>query len=863
MFVSSTLEELAPERVAAREAIERLRLVPVMFELGARPYPPQDLYRAYLEQSHIFVGLYWQRYGWVAPDMDISGLEDEWRMSSSHPRLVYVKHAPERRDERLEELLGQIRDGGVSYRSFEGPDELRELLENDLALLLSERFETVGDATVDVRARTAPAPPEREPPGHRLPSPPSALIGRADELELLGKMLAQDDVRLVSITGAGGSGKTRLALELAARCRDQLGSRVAFVDLSGLRSSALVLPTIAAALGVKDAGEGDLVDAIASVMADASMLLVIDNFEHVMDAAPHLAEILSVTDDVTMLVTSRQALHLRWEHEFPLGSLDVPDPEQQVSVDAIAAASSVELLVERIRRVRPTFRLDASNAPVVADIVRRRDGLPLALELAAARLRMLQPADLLDRLERCLDELAATSPDMPVRHRTLRAAITWSHEQLSGPEQVVFRRLGVFADGASIEAVEAVCAGAGVETASVLDIVTGLVDKSLVLPVEASLTGAVAGGSRVTMLSTIREFAVEQLVEAGEAETTWDRHLLWHTSVAEQAWTGFWSPDMEAWLARVEVDRDNLRGALDHAAGSGDAMLGLRLGASLWPFWDVRGQYREGERRLRDLLAEADGSDSIERGRALSAQGWLVALMGDFERACELMQQGLPLVRRHGSKHQLAWSLAELGNVTFSLGRVEETRAMFSESQALAVEMDDAFLRGLGHFGLAYVAFLEGDLASMRAQLEQSLDLTRLMFQPWGIAWAQFSMGVLSIMEGDHHAAIGAITESLQMRWAIRDARGLAESIQLLATQSSAVGDVDWSALLHGAAELQREANGLTILPFLRPLHDESVERLRAALGDDELARRWQLGRSMPLEKLVPEALSRHPGLTV
>lgn len=844
VFVSSTLQEMAPERAAAKEAITRLRLVPVMFELGARPHPPSELYRAYLEQSHIFVGLYWERYGWVAPDMDISGLEDEWILAANHPKLVYIKEPVNDREPRLVELLDRIReDGSTSYRSFRDSDELRELLQDDLAVMLSERFESVEETA------SSPASVRAE-PVHDVPRPPTPMIGREPEIATITDLLSREDTRLVTICGSGGSGKTRLAVELATLARDELGWRVAYADLTGLRSSSLVMPTIAGALGIQDAGDRTLVEAIASVIDGTRVLLVVDNFEHVIDTAPDIAEVLAATTCLKILVTSRQALRLRWEHEFPLHPLPVPDPQQQSTPDAVGASPAVDLLVERVQRVRPGFRLDETNFEAVAEIARRLDGLPLALELAAARMRLLGPKELLDRLERRLDALGGPTADLPDRHRTLRATIHWSHDHLSDEEQRVFRRLGVFAGGATYEAVEAVCTGDDVAPYSLLDIVESLVDKSL-------LTTSTEGPTRVGMLETIREFAVEQLVEAGEAEATWDRHLRWFTRVAESAWDGFWSNRMADFLADVERELDNLRSALDHASGAGDPLLGLRLGASLWPFWDVRGMYREGERRLRELLEIAPDTPSVQRGRALSAQGWMVALTGDFERAKDLMEAGLPMVREHGSPRQLAWALAEEGNVAFSLGEAELCGRLFDESLEIARGLDDVFLVGLGLFGQAYTAFLLGDLDTMAAKLDESLDLTRLVIQPWGIAWAQFSRGILAIMLGDTVAAVPRVTESLQLRWQMRDARGMTESIQILATLASANGELEWSALLHGAAELQREANGLTILPFLRPLHDESVARLHEGLGEAQTAELWLLGRAMPLEKLVPEALAR------
>ena len=844
VFVSSTLQEVAEERAAARAAIEHLHLVPVMFELGARPHPPADLYRAYLAQSHVFVGLYWERYGWVAPDMEISGLEDEWVLAADHPKLVYIKDS-DRREPRLEQLIDRIRDdNSTSYRSFSTPDELRELLLDDLAVLLSERFEH--------DTPPAPVPGPHPAPLRVAPNPPSPIVGRALELAALEELLDPADTRLVTITGPGGSGKTRLAIELASRLATTRGRRVAYADLTSVRSASLALPTMAAALGVQDAGGRTLVEAITTVLKDQQVLLVVDNFEHVIETAGELAQLLAVTESLQLLVTSRQPLRLRWERELPLHPLAVPDAEEQTSIDAVATSPAVQLLVERIQRVHPGFLLDEATVDAVSEIVRRLDGLPLALELAAARMRLLQPADLLRRLSRPLDVLEASSPDRPERHQTLRTTISWSHDHLDDDERRVFRRLGVFAGGAGIEAVEAICACDDLDRGRVLEVVEGLVDKSLVVALEHPSTG-----SRVTMLETIREFAVEQLLAAGEVEGTWDRHLAYHCDLAERAWTGFWTSEMPAWLRQIEREQDNLRTALDHATGAGDPILGLRLGASLWPFWDVRGQYREGERRLRELLERAPDEPSLERGRALNARGWLVALQGDFESALVLMDDGLPMVRASGNLHRLAWSLAELGNIAFSLGDAESTERLFAETLELAGQLDDTFLIGFGHFGLAYAAFLRGDLDGMSARLAQSLELTRLVIQPWGIAWAQFSVGIVAIMQGDTHGAVAPVTESLTLRWSILDARGLAESVQVLATLASAHGEAEWSALLHGAAELQRDANGLTILPFLRPLHDESVARLRTQLDEGELERCWGLGRTMPLEKLVVEAAAR------
>jgi predicted ATPase len=859
VFVSSTLQELATERAAAREAIVHLHLTPVMFELGARPHPPQDLYRAYLAQSHVFIGLYWQRYGWVAPDMEISGLEDEWQLAAEHPKLVYIKNPAPQREAALDALLERIRDeGSTSYRTFSDAAELRELIEDDLAIMLTERFEATMLAGTRLetpeRARARISIPDDDlapiEAADTIPFPPTPLVGRDVEMAAITDLLDQPAVRLVTITGPGGSGKTRLAVELGHRFRDLHRAPVSFVDLTGLRSAALVLPTIAANLGIRDAGARPLIDAIRTVLDDDHRLLVIDNFEHVMDAAPSISQILAATRDVDMIVTSRQPLHLQWEHEYPLLPLDVPSDEN-LNVDAVATVSGVELLVQRARRVRPHFALDATNAGAVAEIVRRLDGLPLALELAAARLRVLIPTDLLDRLDNRLDGLGDASPDAPERHRTLREAIAWSHGLLDEREQCLFRRMGVFAAGASLDAVEAVCSSDELDSLAVLDVLAGLVDKSLV----TSTGDAATGHSRFVLLETIREFAVEQLVASGEAETIWDRHLQWCAELAERSWLGFSGPDVAAWFEVLERELDNIRTALDHAAGAGDSGLGLRIATRLWPFWDVRGRMREGAERLRELLATSTPEASSTRGAALCSLAWQIALLGDFDEAMRLMDQGLPMVRAGDDELELGWTLAQIGNVAFSLGMADRAEELFSEGLSIARRNEAVFLEGWNLFGLSYVAFLRGDIEQMRHLLEQSLQLSRQIFQPWGMAWAQFSLAVLYLFEDEAPQAVGPLLESLSLRWSLRDTRGLAESLGLLASIAGPQGHDELAVKMHGAAEIQREANGMTVLPFLRPLFEESLPPLRNSLGDANFDRLWREGRSTPLEKLVQEVL--------
>lgn len=844
VFVSSTLEELAPERVVARSAVESLRMVPVMFELGARPHPPRDLYRAYLEQSHVFVGLYWQRYGWVAPDMDVSGLEDEYVLAAAHPKLLYLKEPADAREPRLDDLLDRIRDDGdTSYRRFGSVDELRELLENDLALLLTERFETSSE----------PHPPSERASlsAAHLPSPPGRLIGRSVETAGAAELLRRDDVRMVVLVGAGGAGKTRLALHLAGHLERSFPDGVWFVDLSGIRDPALVLPTLAGALGVRQSNNRTLIEALGQVFGGRQPLVVLDNFEQVLGAAPDLSDLLGATDGLKLLVTSRQPLHLRWEHDYPVLPLGLPGAEAAAGPDAVEASPAVELFVEAARRVRPTFRVDHTNATVVAEICHRLDGLPLALELAAARLRLLTPQDLLAHLDAGLDALDGGTADAPERHHALRRTIDWSHELLSPAEQALFRRLAVFAGGCSLDAVESVCQGGEVAAPDLLDLLETLVDQSLLVS-EADVSVA---PTRFRMLETIREYGLERLEESGEAPAVRGRYLDWAVELLDHPIESFWTSEMSSWLAVFERELDNLRVALDEAGATGRWDDGLRA-ASQWLLWDTGSQMREGQERLRSLLEMVPAgtvAPSVAQGRM--ALGWLTALLGDFDGAIALIRDGVAGWRTLDDPLNLGWALVMTGNVAFNLELTEEADALFQEGGAIGRRVGSEPLVGWEEFGLAHVALLRGDMEGARSLLASGLVRAERQGVPWAIAWVRFSSAVIHLLEAEYDAARVDVVESLRQRWTVRDGRGLSDSITLLACLDSSSGDDDWALLLHGAAEVLRESTGLTVLPWLRDLVDTNVAALRERVDPGHFERQWHEGRSRPLEKVVTEAL--------
>src|SRR5215210_759878 len=450
VFVSSTLAELAEERAAVTRAISTLRLTPVLFELGARPHPPRELYRAYLTQSDIFIGLYWQRYGWIGPGMDISGLEDEFRLSHSIPRLLYVKTPAPEREGRLTAMLDELQTEATdSYRSFRSPRELGRLVRDDLALLLSERFTTADSGA----GRSASHASDTDRRGSRsLPVTSTSLIGREHDIVEASKLLQTPEVRLVTLTGPGGIGKTRLAIAVGEELDDRYPHGTVFVPLAAIAQPELVLPRIAAAVGAAMDGARPPLDVLVEHFAEAPALLVLDNLEQVVAVAPELDRLLTRCPALEILATSRAVLRLRAEREYPVAPLTVPGLSERLPMEQLASLLAVRLFVDRAQAVRYDFALTERNALAVVEICRRLDGLPLAIELAAARTRLLEPGALLARLGSRLDALGTGPVDLPERQRTLRATVEWSVGLLEDAQQQMLATLSVFVEGWTVEA---------------------------------------------------------------------------------------------------------------------------------------------------------------------------------------------------------------------------------------------------------------------------------------------------------------------------------------------------------------------------------------------------------------------------
>ncbi|HEX8680787.1 MAG TPA: tetratricopeptide repeat protein [Ardenticatenaceae bacterium] len=937
VFVSSTLQELAEERAAARKAIERLRLAPVMFELGARPHPPRDLYRAYLDQSHVFIGLYWERYGWVAPGEEISGLEDEYRLCGGRPKLIYIKHPAPKREPRLEQLLDRIRDDDhASYKPFSTPSELRKLIENDLLVLLTERF-AMGSRAVDSISppgETEPALPtgtvtflltdvegstrlwEQSPEGmqqamvrhdalvehiidqyagqlvrphgeggsrfavfarasdavaaatalqqalstepwtldgerlairmalhtgeaelrggdyygsavnrcarlrslahggqallsfatvelvrealpsnhrlldlgtHRLrdltrpehvfqlviPELPSEfpalrsleslptnlpvqrnpLVGRERELTQVTGLLQQEEVGLVTLTGPGGTGKTRLALQVAAELLDAFPDGVYFVNLAPISDPALVVPTIAQTLGLRDEGDQPLLDRLHTYLQDKQLLLMLDNFEQVVEATEAVDALCQATPRLKLLVTSRVPLHLYGEREFHVPPLTLPARGHLPPVERLTQYGAVRLFIERAQAVKAGFQVTNDNAPAVAEICARLDGLPLAIELAAARIKLLPPQALLARLENRLNLLTGGARNLPARQQTLRAAIDWSYDLLDAGEKALFSRLAVFVGGRTLEAIEAVCDADGDLPLDTFDGVASLVDESLLVQEEGP-----QGEPRFVTLATIHEYAQEKLQASGEADALQQAHASYFLALAEAAEPHLIGAEQVAWLERLETEHDNLRASLRRTVASGESEVALRIAGALWRFWLVRGHLSEGRAWLTQLLAKPEALAHTEAvAQALNGAGALAWTQGEYAAA----------------------------------------RASFEACLAIRRELDDKSGVARSLSNVALVASDQGDYASARSLLQESLEMHRHLDDRVGLANTLNNLGTLASEQGDYTAARGLYEESLTLRHEMNDTAGIATSLLNLGDAAYYLGDYPTAQRLH------------------------------------------------------------------
>ncbi|MGH2806701.1 MAG: tetratricopeptide repeat protein [Actinomycetota bacterium] len=842
VFISSTLGELKEERVAVRDAVESLHLIPVMFELGARPHPPRDLYRSYLAQSHVFVGIYWERYGWIAPGEDISGLEDEYALSEGMPKLMYVKSS-EDREPRLMELLQRIEvDDQASYKPFTDAEELEALVKDDLALMLTEHFEMAGGPAPTVTV------PVAEKPRFALPIQPTVFVGREAEAAAVRELLADPDVRLLTLTGPGGIGKTRLAFEVAQEIQDRYADGMAYALLGQVREPSLVLPTIARAVGARESAKGSVLDALKEALGDKDILLILDNFEHVLDAGPHLAELLAACPGLTVLVTSRSALNLRSEHEFEVPPLDLHRPGHlEVGLDAPSEA--VRLFVDRAKSANAAFELTEENEQIIREICARLDGLPLAIELAAARARLLTPELMLQKLHNRLELLSRGPRDLPARQQTLRALLDWDYELLDEHRRLTLRRLAVFVGGFSLAAAEQVLLEPE-EMIDVLESVDSLVRKSLIRQQEA-----LYGEPRFGMLNSIRDYALEKLTETGEEAALRDRHAEYFLELALQANARLREADQKRWLDTLEAEHGNMRVALRWLADSGQTELEMELAGNLARFWEFRGYLTEGQQRLEGALSRATSPPPELRALCLDGAGILARSQGELKRASILLEECISLRRELGDIRALAGSLKNLGTIYADRGDLATTRRLYEEALGLYRDATDDFGVAILQNNIGVLDTYEENWDDAGSLYDESLKFFRGHGDTQGVARGLMNLGEVRMMQGALEEAEDMLKESFVLFEEIGSRWDIAYVLEGMGHVVARRGRPEDAAKLYGAAESLREVLGSPLPPNEIETYEKHVARAREAMDAAAFEAAWLQGRGFDIGQALAFAL--------
>ena len=877
--VAGTIAYMAPEQLmgkpSASSDVYALGVISYEMLTGRRPFNPDSPYQL----------LEMQRGGVKVNPVD---LRPSLAEAAQHVILKSLSFDPQDRYSRArdfgEELARALSDATGALQIFK-PEEPKRAYNNEPTL-------------VSVNLRRS-----------NLPLQPTSLIGREAESAAVEELLLREEVRLVTLTGAGGTGKTRLGLHVAEHLINQYENGVCFVSLAALNDTRLVASEIAQALGLREAGGSSLEQTLKEYLRDKRMLLVLDNFEHVISAAPLVAGLLAACPKLKILVSSRAPLRLRGEHEFAVPPLALPDLKHLPSAEELTQYPGVALFIQRARAIKLHFAVTDENARAVAEICTRLDGLPLAIELAAARIKLLSPQAILARLDSriqlltgeaqdsdknllapSLQLLTGGAQDLPARQQTMRGTIAWSYDLLDEDEKKLFRNLAVFIRGFTLEAGESLCGEASDLQLRVLDGVSSLVDKSLLKQEEHA-----KGESRFVMLETIRQYGLECLLASGEADVIRRKHATLFLDLAEGIEPELRGAQQSRWLGRLEEEHDNIRGALRWAMDNGEVEEGLRMAGALSRFWEVRGHLSEGRRWLEGMLSEGGTASRTVRAKALNGAGILARSQGDYGRAVTLLEEGLSLSRESGDelsiatllnilglvahdhgdykravalneeslaikrklgdKRGIAISLSNLGRVAYDQGDYEQASALYAECLALFREVRDVRSIALALNNLGNLAQSQGDPKRAMTLFAESLDLFREMGDKRNISVLSFNMGDIARYEGHHEQATGLYVESLMLSEELGDKVVLAACLLGLANVICAQGQMERAARLFGAEEALREAMGAHLSPSDRSDYDRNVAIACAALSKEAFTAAWAEGRAMTLQQAVAYAL--------
>jgi predicted ATPase len=841
--------------------------------------------------------------GYMSPEQVSGQPLDFWSDQFSFGLVLYEmvtgQHPFERRTV-AETLVAILREPAkpIATQNRELPAPLGWVIERCLAKEPDKRYAATRDLARELAAiRDCFSENAAKPVGARpsnLPASRTGFVGREKEAAGAKELLRRQDVRLVTVTGPGGIGKTRLAIEVATGLTEQFPGGIHFVPLSPLSDPGLIASVIVQTLGIGEAGGQSPLEILKKYLQDslrAPTLLLLDNFEHLIQGAPMVAELLAMGPELKILVTSRAALHVYGEQEFPVPPLALPDSRSTSSVDILSHNPAVALFVQRAVAAKPDFELNRENAPAVAEICARLDGLPLAIELAAARVKVLSPSSMLTRLASRLQLLTGGARDLPQRQQTLRAAMDWSYDLLNAAEQKLFRRLAVFVGGCNLEGAEAVCDTKGDLDVDLLDGMASMVDKSLVQQVEHT-----KDESRFVMLETVREYALEKLSASGEQAPTKRAHAAYCLVLAEEEAMAQSGAEATEWLERFALEHDNFRASLEWLTETGDAEWGLRLGTALFRFWEIREYLAEGRDRLGKLLALPGAARSTKaRTRALFAAGVLAGEQGDYTSADTLISESQEIARRLNDKTSVAVSLNALAVFARDRGDVAVAQRLFEESLALWKVLGDqkavaqalsnlanvlklqrdydgarglyvdcfAIFCGIGDkTGVAWSLNYQGDVAREQGESEaarilyqQGLAIFRELGDRWGIAGTLADLGSLAREQQDYSAAYSLYRESIKIFQELEHKRGIARLLECFACAAAAQFHAERSLRLAGAAAALRQNIGAPLTPAEQAKLEVILDPARQALANTSGATAWLEGWTLPPEKAIDEVL--------